>query len=69
MPQVGFEATIPVFERAMTVSLPNIIRIISPRRMRCSGNVARMGEKRNSCTVLVGEPDGKRLPRRPRYRL
>jgi hypothetical protein len=28
-------------------SSPNIIRMIKSRRMKCAGNVARMGEKRN----------------------
>lgn len=28
-------------------------------RMRWTGQVARMGEKRNSHRVLVGEPEGK----------
>jgi hypothetical protein len=30
------------------------------RRMRCSGYVARMGEKRNACKVSVGKSEGKR---------
>jgi hypothetical protein len=33
-------------------SLPNIIRIIKSRRMRCSGHVARMGEKRDAYRLL-----------------
>jgi hypothetical protein len=40
-------------------SSPNIIRIIKSKRMRWAGNVARMGEKRNSYRLLVGEPEGK----------
>jgi hypothetical protein len=43
---------------------PSIIRIIKSRRMRWTGNVARMGEKRNVYRLLVGKPEGKR----PRYR-
>jgi hypothetical protein len=35
-------------------SSPSIIRIIKSRRMRWAGNVARMGEKRNACRILVG---------------
>jgi hypothetical protein len=27
-----------------------------------------MGEKRNAYMILVGKPEGKRLPRRPRRR-
>jgi hypothetical protein len=36
------------------------IRIIKSRRMRCSGHVARIGEKRNTYRILVGNPEGKR---------
>jgi hypothetical protein len=41
-------------------SLPNIIRMIKLRRMRRTGHVARMGEKRNASRILVGKPEGKR---------
>jgi hypothetical protein len=34
---------------------PSIITIIKSRRMRWAGYVARLGEKRNSCTFLVGK--------------
>jgi hypothetical protein len=37
-------------------SSPSIIRIIKLRRMRRVGHVARMGEKRNACSLLVGKP-------------
>jgi hypothetical protein len=46
----------------------SIIRIIKSRRMRWAGHVARMGEKRNVCRLLVGKPEGKRPLRRPRHR-
>jgi hypothetical protein len=49
-------------------SLPSIIRIIKPRRMRWAGHVARMREKRNTYRLLVGKPEGKRLLGRPRRR-
>jgi hypothetical protein len=39
-------------------SLPSIIRMIKPRRMRWTGHVARMGEKRNVYRVFVGKPEG-----------
>jgi hypothetical protein len=39
--------------------------MIKLRRMRCAGHIARMGEKRNTCTLLVGKPEGKRPLRRP----
>jgi hypothetical protein len=38
------------------------------RRMRCEGHVARIGEKRNACWLLVRKPDGKRPLGRPRRR-
>jgi hypothetical protein len=47
-------------------SSPSIIRMIKSRRMRWSGHVARMREKRNSYRLLVGKPKGKSLLGRPR---
>jgi hypothetical protein len=49
-------------------SSPNIIRMTKSRRMRCTGHVARMGEKRNAYRILVGKPEGKRSLGRPRRR-
>jgi hypothetical protein len=43
-------------------SSPNIIRIIKSRRMRWAD------EKSKLCSLLVGNPEGKRLPGRPRRR-
>jgi hypothetical protein len=34
--------------------------MIKLRRLRWAGNAARMGEKRNSYSILVGKPEGKR---------
>jgi hypothetical protein len=36
-------------------SSPSIVRIIKSRRMRWVGHVARMGEKRNAYSLLVGK--------------
>jgi hypothetical protein len=36
-------------------SSPGIIRQIKSRRMRLAGHVARMGEERKVCKVLVGK--------------
>jgi hypothetical protein len=41
-------------------SSPSIIRMINSRRVRWEGHVARMGDKRNACRLLVGKPEGKR---------
>jgi hypothetical protein len=41
-------------------SSPDIIRQIKSRRMRWAGYVARMGEERNVCKVLMGKPEGRR---------
>jgi hypothetical protein len=37
-------------------------------RKREEENVARMGEKRNACRLLVGNPEGERQLGRPRRR-
>jgi hypothetical protein len=47
---------------------PSIIRIIKSWRMRWTGHVAQMGEKRNVYRLLVGKPEGKRPLGRPRRR-
>jgi len=49
-------------------SLPNIVRVVKPRRMRWAGHVERMGEDRGVHRVLVGKPEGKRALGRPRRR-
>jgi hypothetical protein len=41
-------------------SSPSIIRIIKSRRMRWTGHVAQMGEKRDVYRLLVGKPEGKK---------
>jgi hypothetical protein len=47
-----------------------IIGMIKSKRTRCTGYVARMGEKRNAytCRLLVAMPEGKRPLGRPRRR-
>jgi hypothetical protein len=40
-------------------SSPNIIRVIKSRRLRWSGHVACMGERRRAYRVLVGKPEGR----------
>jgi len=49
-------------------SSPNTVRVIKWRRMRWAGHVARVGEERGVCRVLVGKPEGKRPLERPRRR-
>jgi hypothetical protein len=48
---------------------PSVSRITASRRMRLAGHVAQMDEKRNSYRILVGKPEGRRPPGRPRCRL
>jgi hypothetical protein len=40
--------------------------MIKSRRMRWTGHVARMGEKRNAYRILAGMPEGKRPQGRPK---
>jgi len=47
---------------------PNSVRVIKLRRMRWTGHVASMGERRSAYKVLVGKPEGKRPLGRPRRR-
>jgi len=49
-------------------SSPNIDQVIKSRRMRWTGHVARMGERRVVYRVSVGKPGGKRPLGRPRRR-
>jgi hypothetical protein len=46
----------------------SIVRVIKSRRMRWAGHVACMGERKGVYRVLVGKPEGKRRPVRPRHR-
>jgi hypothetical protein len=57
--------TLNSFKKYMS---PSIIRIIKSSRMRWTGHVARLGEKRNAYRILVGKPEGKRSLGRPRRR-
>jgi hypothetical protein len=41
-------------------SSPNIVQVNKLRRMRWVGHVARMGERRGACRILVGRPEGRR---------
>jgi hypothetical protein len=49
-------------------SSPNIIRMTKLRRMRWAGQVARMRETRNEYRILVGKPEGKGPPGKPRHK-
>jgi hypothetical protein len=42
--------------------------MMKSRRMRWAGNVARMGEKRNAYSILVGQLEVKIPPGRPKRR-
>jgi len=50
-------------------SSPYIVRVIKSGKMRWAGQVARMGLERGVYRVLLGKPEGKRPPGRPRRRL
>jgi hypothetical protein len=43
-------------------SSPNIIRVVKSRMLRLAGHVARVGESRGAYRILVGKPEGRRLP-------
>jgi len=45
-------------ERNDLYSSPDIIRVLKSKRMRRAGHVARMEERRGTCRVLVGKPEG-----------
>jgi hypothetical protein len=49
-------------------SSPSIVRVFKARRMRWTGHVARMGEVRGACKILVGRPEGRRPLGRPKRR-
>jgi hypothetical protein len=49
-------------------SSPSIFRMIRSRRMRWTGHVAQMGEKRNAYRILMRNPEGKRPLKKPRRR-
>ena len=49
-------------------SSPDILRAIKSRRMKWSGHVVYMGERRAAYRVLVGKPEGKKPVGRPRHR-
>ena len=47
-------------ERNDLYSLLSIVRVIKSRRMRWTGDVARVGERSSVYSALVGKPEGKR---------
>ena len=49
-------------------SSPMIVQVITSRRMRWAGHVARMGERSGVYRILVVKPEGKRPLGRPRRR-
>jgi hypothetical protein len=46
----------------------NIIRVIKSRRLRWTGQVARMEKNGSAFKIVAGKPTGKRPLRRPRRR-
>jgi hypothetical protein len=49
-------------------SSPDIIQVIKSRRLRCTGHVARIGERRGAYRVLVRKPERRRPLGKPRRR-
>jgi len=49
-------------------SSPNTVQVINSRRLRCAGHVAHMEKRRGIYRILVGKPEGKSPPGRPRHR-
>jgi hypothetical protein len=49
-------------------SSPNIIRMIKSRRVKWTGHVPRMGQKKKLYMILVGKPEGRRSLGRSRCR-
>jgi hypothetical protein len=47
---------------------PNIVRVITFRRLRWAGHVTRMEGSRSAFKILTGKPTGKRSLGRPRRR-
>ena len=47
---------------------PNIVWVNKSRKMKLSGHVARMRERKGAYRVLVGKSEGKRPLKRPRHR-
>jgi hypothetical protein len=45
-------------------SSPSIVRMIKLKRMRLSGHVIRIGQKRNACKLVVGKSEGKKTARK-----
>jgi hypothetical protein len=41
-------------------SSPNTVNVMKSRGIRYKGHVARKGEKRNACSILLGILEGKR---------
>jgi len=55
LPYRMYDITVPF----IFISVRKSCRIDQSRRMRWAGHVARMGERRDVCWVLVGKPRGK----------
>ena len=47
---------------------PNVMWVFKSGIIRWTERVVRMGDRKRVYSVLVGKPEGKRLPGRPRHR-
>jgi hypothetical protein len=50
----------PLLMNRINLQTTRLIRVIKSRRMRWAGHAARMGERRNTYKILVGNPEGRR---------
>jgi len=51
------------------ICIPHPLRVIKSKRLRWTGHVARMRERRSVYRVLIWKPEGKRPLGRPSFRL
>jgi hypothetical protein len=47
---------------------PNVVRVIKSKRIQWAVHVAWMEEMRNTCSIVVGKPEGERPLGRPKHR-
>ena len=66
--EILLETRKETFKFLQLVCMSIILRVIKSRRVRPAEHLTRMGESRGLYRVLVGKPEGKRAPGKPRRR-